>query len=288
MDCADVVEHEEKEFKAQSKEPNSEPIPGYRLIQLLGCGGFGEVWKCAAPGGLYKAIKFVYGNLNGIHNASATVEDELKAVQLVKAIRHPFLLFVESVEILDGELVIVMELADCSLHDVLTCYRAAGNAGIPRPQVLGFVRDAAEALDLMNFQHGLQHLDVKPRNLFVAGNQVKVADFGLVSSLSGKRGEGIPLSAVSPLYAAPEIFHGAISRDSDQYSLAIVFQELLTGTLPFGGTNVRQLLLQHTTQEPDLSALPACDRPVVARALAKNPKNRYGSCAEFVRALTAS
>src|SRR5207253_2715359 len=173
-------------------------------------------------------------------------------------------------------------------HDVLTCYRAAGNAGIPRPQVLGFVRDAAEALDLMNFQHGLQHLDVKPRNLFVAGNQVKVADFGLVSSLSGKRGEGIPLSAVSPLYAAPEIFRGAISRDSDQYSLAIVFQELLTGTLPFGGTNVRQLLLQHTTQEPDLSALPACDRPVVARALAKNPKNRYGSCAEFVRALTAS
>jgi eukaryotic-like serine/threonine-protein kinase len=288
MDCADVVEHEEKEFKVQSKEPNSEPIPGYRLIQLLGCGGFGEVWKCTAPGGLYKAIKFVYGNLKGIHNASAIVEDELKAVQLVKAIRHPFLLFLESVEILDGELVIVMELADCSLHDVLTCYRAAGMSGIPRAQVLGFVRDAAEALDLMNFQHGLQHLDVKPRNLFVAGNQVKVADFGLVSSLSGKRGEGIPLSAVSPLYAAPEIFHGAISRHSDQYSLAIVFQELLTGTLPFSGTNVRQLLLQHTTEEPDLSALPACDRPVVGRALEKNPKNRYASCEEFVRALTAS
>jgi eukaryotic-like serine/threonine-protein kinase len=288
MDCADVLEHEEKEFKAPCREPNSQPIPGYRLIQLLGRGGFGEVWKCLAPDGLYKAIKFVYGNLNGIHNASATVEDELKAVQIVKAIRHPFLLAVESVEILDGELVIVMELADCSLHDVLACYRAAGRPGIPRPQVLGFVRDAADALDLMNFQHGLQHLDVKPGNLFVAGNQVKVADFGLVSSLSGKRGAAIPLSAVSPLYAAPEIFHGAISRDSDQYSLAIVFQELLTGTLPFSGTNVRQLLLQHTTEEPDLRALPACDRPVVGRALEKNPKNRYGSCAEFVRALTAS
>ena len=48
------------------REPDEEPIPGYRLIEPLGSGGFGEAWKCEAPGGLFKAIKFVFGNLNSL------------------------------------------------------------------------------------------------------------------------------------------------------------------------------------------------------------------------------
>src|SRR5271154_5685984 len=48
--------------------PDSEPIPGYRLIEPLGSGGFGEVWKCEAPGGLFKAIKFVRGETDEIHS----------------------------------------------------------------------------------------------------------------------------------------------------------------------------------------------------------------------------
>ena len=236
------------------REPNAEPIPGYRLIEPLGSGGFGEAWKCEAPGGLFKAIKFVFGNLNSLDVDGARAEQELKALNCVKEVRHPFVLSMDRIEVVEGELVIVMELADRSLHDLLVACRQAGLPGIPRGELLGYLREAAEALDVMNAQYDLQHLDVKPRNLFVVSNHVKVADFGLVNSLGGAAG---PPGAITPLYAAPEACAGSLSRHCDQYSLAVVYQELLTGTLPFTGHNVRQLILQHTQAEPDLVPLPA-------------------------------
>src|SRR5580692_1953838 len=216
-----------------TKEPNLEPIPGYRLIEPLGRGGFGEVWKCEAPGGLCKAIKFVYGNLENVERATQAHE-ELRAIQCVKDIRHPFLLSIDRVECLAGELVIVTELADKNLHEVMLDYQRLGEPGLPRLELLRYLGEAAEVLDLMNGQYGLQHLDVKPRNLFVVSNHVKVADFGLVTSLAAGA-SGIKPGAVTPLYSAPEVFQGRASRCSDQYSLACCFMELLTGKLPFDG-----------------------------------------------------
>jgi serine/threonine protein kinase len=267
------------------KEPLAEPIPGYRLLERLGSGGFGEVWKCEAPGGLFKAIKFVYGSHDGLPTGLAPAEEELRAVERIKVIRHPFLLSMDRVEVVGGELLIVTELADKSLAHLLEERREAGLPGIARGELLALLREAAEVLDLLNLQYNLQHLDIKPHNLFLVSNHVKVADFGLVSTLGG--GGQIELGAITPLYASPEVFKGAISARSDQYSLAVVYQELLSGALPFKGKNARQLLLQHTRGEPDLSTLPEEDRPLVARALAKNPEQRFPTCLDFVRALRA-
>jgi serine/threonine protein kinase len=283
-----------------TKQPNAEPIPGYQLIAPLGCGGFGEVWKCSAPGGLFKAIKFVYGNMNGVGGDTSQAHEELRAIQHVKDIRHPFLLSMDRVECVNGELMIVTELADRNLHDVYEACLAKGHSGIPRDELLRYLDEAAEVLDLMNVQHGLQHLDVKPRNFFLVSNHIKVGDFGLVTSLfhvpcpssGGERvrleSVDIKLGAVTPLYASPEVFQGKVSSSSDQYSLACCYLELLTGFLPFDGSNSRQLLLLHLNAEPDLSLLSDADRPVVARALAKDPQARYPSCQDFIRALKAS
>src|SRR5437868_12332330 len=138
----------------------------------------------------------------------------------------------------------------------------------------------------MNQEYQLQHLDIKPQNLFLVHNHVKVADFGLVKDLEGR--EASVTGGVTPVYAAPETFDGWVSRFSDQYSLAIVYQEVLTGQRPFNGTSVRQLVMQHLQSPPTLTSLPEADRPVIARALAKNPDDRYPCCLDLVRELRAS
>ncbi len=266
------------------REPNCEPIPGYRLLEPLGSGGFGEVWKCEAPGGIHKAIKFVYGNLNSLDVDGARAEQELQALQCVKEVRHPFVCSLDRIEVVNGELVIVMELAERTLHDLCTECQAAGMIGIPGEDLLRYLRDTAEALDYMNEKHNLQHLDVKPRNLFLIGDHVKVADFGLVKHLDRCSPSAL-LGGVTALYAPPETFDSKISPHSDQYSLAIVYQELLTGQRPFTGKNVRQLAQQHLTGEPDLRPLPEGERAIVGRALSKDPDKRFPNCMALVAGL---
>jgi serine/threonine protein kinase len=264
-------------------ENQAEPLPGYKLIERIGGGGFGEVWKCEAPGGLHKAIKFVFGDLSAAGDDGHRAEQELKALSRVKTVRHPYILSLERYDILDGQLLIVMELADRSLWDRFKECRARGLPGIPREEMLGYMEETAEALDLMNSEYQLQHLDIKPQNLFLVHSHVKVADFGLVKDLEGMQAS--VTGGVTPVYAAPETFDGWVSRFCDQYSLAIVYQELLTGQRPFNGNNIRQLILQHLQTPPNVSPLPPTDRPAIARALAKTPGDRFPTCRDLVEAL---
>src|SRR5206468_6875896 len=146
--------------------------------------------------------------------------------------------------------------------------------------------ESAEVLDLMNFEYQLQHLDIKPQNLFLVHNHAKVADFGLVKDLEGMMAS--VTGGVTPVYAAPETFDGWVSRYCDQYSLGIVYQELLTGQRPFNGTNVRQLILQHLQAAPNVSPLAPTEQPIIARALAKTPDERFPTCTDLVNALRAA
>jgi serine/threonine protein kinase len=197
------------------KEPTAEPIPGYPLIEFLGRGGFGEVWKCEAPGGVFKAIKFVHGEQKPLEISQTPSGQEWKALQLVKRIRHPFLLGIDRLEEIDGELIVVMELADDSLAETFRDCRAIGLPGIPRAELLAYLREAAEALDVLNLAHQLQHLDVKPANLFLVNRHVKVGDFGLLTCLGDSTG-GPCETPLGGFYAAVLCPRNAIRQDQQQ------------------------------------------------------------------------
>ncbi|HUP81287.1 MAG TPA: protein kinase, partial [Pirellula sp.] len=213
---------------ASSIQAGFEPIPGYVLRNKVGAGGFGEVWLADAPGGLKKAIKFVHGHIDDDRAAG-----ELKSLQRIRQVNHPFILSLERIEVVEGQLIIVTELAQGSLHERYQEFRQKGFVGIRGERLIGYMRDTAEGLDFLCQQHDLQHLDVKPANLLLVADRVKVADFGLIKDIQSKSLS--VMGGLTPTYAAPEMFDGRPGRFSDQYSLAIVYQELLTGTLPFRG-----------------------------------------------------
>lgn len=266
------------------READAEPIPGFRLIAPLGSGGFGEVWKCSGPNKSFKAIKFLYTALNNDEGEAARVEKQLKSLHRIRDVRHPLLMPIERIEAVGSEIALVMELGERNLNDVLVDCQSRGQSGIPRDELVRYLLDVADGLDHLNEKHDLHHLDVKPSNLFVVNGRVKVSDFGLVDVMNRQNSAGLP-GGMSPVYAAPETFTGRICRQSDQYSLAIVYCELLKDRRPYSGKNVRQLAVQKMSDLPDLSFLAIPDQVIVGKALAKDPSKRFGCCAEFIDAL---
>ena len=138
----------------------------------------------------------------------------------------------------------------------------------------------------MNQKYNLQHLDLKPRNLFVVAGHVKIADFGLVNSVAELTGSAaLHLGSITPSYAAPENSYGKINTSSDQYSLAVAYHELLTGQLPFAGKNLRSRRCSICKPCPISPALLKVIEPRWP-APWQRAKDRFPSSSAFVQALT--
>ena len=102
-------------------------IAGYQMLERIGVGGFGEVWRAIGPGGFSKAVKILFGNLSG-----PQADTELKALNRIRDLRHPFLLSIERVEVVDGRVIVVTELADRSLDQRFRELVSSGQRGISR------------------------------------------------------------------------------------------------------------------------------------------------------------
>jgi serine/threonine protein kinase len=262
-----------------------EPYPGYRLRQLLGRGGFAEVWEAETSTGGTLALKFMPAN------DSLAASKEIRSIQAVRELEHPNLIHIDQVWCQPGYIVIAMELADGSLLDLLDAYISEFQTPIVAEQVCLHLSQAADGIDFLNSRShviegrrvAIQHCDIKPSNLLLFGDTVKLADFGLASPTSS------PLKfhrrAGTLDYTAPEVFQGRLSDWTDQYALAVSYCLLRGGYLPFRDTP-KTFEKTFVRSAPDLSMLPAVEQPIVHRALSSTPQDRWPSCKEFISRLS--
>jgi serine/threonine-protein kinase len=267
--------------------PGDEPVPGYRLRQRLGRGGFGEVWRAESRGGFAVALKLVASD------RLRAWREEVRALDVIKAVRHPNLITVFDAVQAEDFLAVIMELADRSLWERFQEALRQGLPGIPGEELLDYLEQAARGIDYLNEPRagpgqgplGIQHRDIKPQNLLLMGGGLKVADFGLARAL--EHSLTYDSGALTAAYAAPEQFHNQVTTRTDQYSLAVTYCQLRGGRLPFGGSAL-EIARAQANDEPDLNMLPPEERPPVKRALAREPRERWDNCRAFVRALRSA
>lgn len=257
---------------------------GYLLRRLRGVGSFGQVWEAgsdAAAGEVVALKTIACQNGLGVH--------ELRNVQNVCPLKHANLIRIDKVWCEDQWLVVVMELADGSLHDLLEISRAEFGRALSARTLLDFFQQAAAALDFLNSRRhfvkgrrvGIQHRDIKPSNLLMVGNRIKLCDFGVSTLTSAAIGLHNPAGTTA--FAAPEVFRGELSDWTDQYALAASYC-YLRGAYPFPDPPAT-FDREYIRPAPDLGKLDPTERPILMRALAPTPQDRWDTCDDMFRAL---
>jgi TolA-binding protein len=267
-------------------------LGAYKLIARAGAGGMGEVWKAEDTRlGRTVAIKILPQQVATDPEALARMRREARTAA---GLYHPNIATIHSFEEAEGQTFIVMEFVD---GEPLS--RIIARGAIPESEVCRIGRGVADALAEAHEQ-GIVHRDIKPDNIIVRGQRVKVLDFGIAKRVGPESissdaptafvtQQGMILGTVH--YMSPEQALGKpLDARTDLFSLGIVLYEAATGKLPFRGETVTETITRIVRDEPEP---PRVANPsitpglalLIERCLRKDREQRIGSAKELSAAL---
>ena len=269
---------------------DGEVFAGYTIVRTLGAGGMGHVYLAQHPRLPRRdALKILPSNLTGDSEFRQRFNRE---ADLAAGLYHEHIVGIHDRGEHQGQLWISMDYVEGT--DAAKLLHTQYPSGMPKADVVEIISAVADALDHAH-SRGMLHRDVKPANILLgdAGprRRILLADFGIAREM----GEISGLTATNMLvgttaYCAPEQLQGNdLDARADQYALGCTAFNLLTGSAPFQHSNPAVVISQHLSaapplvseRRPELAELDA----VIAKAMAKNPKERYATCWDFASAL---
>jgi serine/threonine protein kinase len=255
-------------------------LGNYRLVRLLGRGGFAEVYlgehirlKTQA------AVKVLHTQL-----ADRDAESFLKEAQTIAHLEHPHIVRVLDFDVKEGTPFLIMSYAS---EGTLRQRHPKGTRLAPHT-ILPYVKQVADALQYAHDQK-LIHRDIKPENMLLGrDNKILVSDFGLATIVQSSRYQSTQEVAGTVTYMAPEQLQGKPRQASDQYAFGIVVYEWLCGSRPFQGS-FGEVATQHILAAPPplhekVPTISPAIEQVVLKALAKDPYQRFTDVLEFASA----
>lgn len=267
-------------------------VPGYQVLEELSSAATVCFLKVQGPDKKFKLWKCY-----DLRNGGQAVET--KHLGLLKKLHHSYLNAVTNFFHLEDQEVLVVEsdLPSMTLRDRLDECKGTTGMGIPPDELLQYMEQAAEVVDFLTTpQHDFQgkkiavfHRSLRPDCLHLFDDRArrvcKVSDFGLAKPVT-ELDESVrhSLGLTNYEYSPPEFDEGHTTATSDQYSLAVCYYELRTGELPFRGSMLQRLQAQ-LAGTPTLDLVPEDEQLVIQKALARDPKQRYPNCKEFIKGL---
>jgi hypothetical protein len=278
--------------------PSGARLNGYEIVELIGAGGMGEVYR-ARDTRLHRdvALKILPPGTTGNPTSYARFEREAQAVA---ALSHPNILTIHDSGRTDEAAYVVFELLEgATLRERLL------SGPLPVRKAIDYARQVADGLAAAHAQ-GIAHRDIKPDNLFVTDDgRVKILDFGLAQTARAVPADGVTVEvAHAPItdagtvlgtvgYMAPEQVRGlAVDHRADLFALGCVLHEMCTGRRAFQGATPADAMTAVLSSDPPDLALsgqptpPALDR-IVRRCLEKQPAERFQSARDLSFALDA-